>query len=55
MLDCRAVSDFHQDGMISTLHRLGETDLSSLENTLTEFTQDRPVARAILARCVKKA
>ena len=30
--------------MISTLHRLGETDLSTLENTLTEFAQDRPIA-----------
>ena len=38
------MADFHQSGVISTLHRLGEANLSSLENTLSKFVETRPVA-----------
>ena len=38
------MADFHQTGVISTLHRLGKTDLRRLEADLLEFSDDRPVA-----------
>lgn len=38
------MADFHQSGVISTLHRLGEADLITLENALSKFVQTRPVA-----------
>lgn len=38
------MSDFHQSGVITTLHRLGEYDLDAIEATLTEYTRNRSVA-----------
>jgi len=38
------MADFHQTGVITSLHRLGETDLGRLENELVRHTQERPVA-----------
>jgi glucosyl-3-phosphoglycerate synthase len=37
------VADFHQTGVVSTLHRLGETDLRRLELDLLSFSTERPV------------
>lgn len=38
------MSDFHQSGVITSLHRLGAVDLSRLERELVEYADDRPVA-----------
>jgi len=38
------MSDFHQSGLITTFHRLGDYDLESIEATLTEYTEHRPIA-----------
>ncbi len=38
------MSDFHQAGMISTLHRLGNADPESLEEELLEHVKTRPIA-----------
>ncbi len=38
------MSDFHQAGMISTLHRLGNADPESLEAELIEHVRTRPIA-----------
>jgi glucosyl-3-phosphoglycerate synthase len=38
------VSDFHQAGLISTLHRLGDVDLEGLENELLRHVKRRPIA-----------
>ena len=38
------MADFHQPGMITTLHRLGATDLGRLERELREFAAARPLA-----------
>ncbi|MCZ6877613.1 MAG: glycosyl transferase [Acidobacteria bacterium] len=38
------MSDFHQAGMISTLHRLGNADPESLEKELLEHVETRPIA-----------
>ena len=40
----RAVSDFYQTGVITTLHRLGSTDLEWLERELVRSGEDRPIA-----------
>jgi len=37
------MSDFHQYGPISTLHRLGESDLARIEAELKAFARDRPM------------
>src|SRR6185503_14707604 len=37
------VSDFHQTGMITTLHRLGEAKLAWLETELKRHSRERPV------------
>ncbi len=39
-----AVADFHQTGVITTLHRLGEPDLARLERELRRFAETRPIA-----------
>jgi len=38
------VADFHQTGVISTLHRLGRPDLRRLEREILSYSDDRPVA-----------
>jgi glucosyl-3-phosphoglycerate synthase len=38
------VSDFHQTGVVSTLHRLGRRDLARLERELGDPSRSRPVA-----------
>jgi glucosyl-3-phosphoglycerate synthase len=38
------VADFHQTGAITTLHRLGPTDLGRLEDELGRFAAARPIA-----------
>ncbi len=38
------MADFHQTGVISTLHRLGTPDLGRLERELVSFSDDRPIA-----------
>ena len=38
------MSDFHQTGVITALHRLGETDLERLEGDLLQYSQERPIA-----------
>jgi glucosyl-3-phosphoglycerate synthase len=38
------MSDFHQSGVITTFHRLGEYDLEAIEATLTDYTEHRPIA-----------
>jgi len=38
------MSDFHQSGVITTFHRLGKYNLEAIETTLTEYTEQRPVA-----------
>jgi len=38
------MSDFFQSGVVSTLHRLGEHDLTVLENRLREHSRHRPIA-----------
>jgi len=37
------MSDFHQSGLITTLHRLGRPDVGRMEAELKHFSQDRPV------------
>jgi glucosyl-3-phosphoglycerate synthase len=38
------VSDFHQSGVFSTLHRLGRPDLQRLERELSDHAHSRPIA-----------
>jgi glucosyl-3-phosphoglycerate synthase len=38
------VADFHQTGAITTLHRLGQSDLERLEDELGRFSTARPIA-----------
>jgi glucosyl-3-phosphoglycerate synthase len=38
------MSDFYQTGVVSTLHRLGKTNLEDLESELLKHVQHRPVA-----------
>ncbi len=38
------MSDFHQTGVVSTLHRLGRSDLARLERELGDPARSRPVA-----------
>jgi glucosyl-3-phosphoglycerate synthase len=38
------VADFHQTGAITTLHRLGASDVERLEEDLCRFAVDRPIA-----------
>ncbi len=37
------MADFHQTGVISTLHRLGVPDLPRLENELVSYSNQRPI------------
>jgi glucosyl-3-phosphoglycerate synthase len=38
------MSDFHQSGVITTLHRLGALDLARLERQLLSYSRARPIA-----------
>jgi len=38
------MADFHQGGVITTLHRLGPTDLGRLERQLEDYGDARPIA-----------
>lgn len=38
------MADFHQTGVITSLHRLGEPDLMRLERELVRYGRERPVA-----------
>lgn len=38
------MADFHQTGVITSLHRLGEPDLDRLEGELVRYVRERPVA-----------
>lgn len=38
------MSDFFQNGVITTFHRLGEVDVKRLEAELKEFSRRRPIA-----------
>jgi glucosyl-3-phosphoglycerate synthase len=38
------MSDFHQTGVITSLHRLGEPNLARLERELVRYGEERPVA-----------
>lgn len=38
------MADFHQSGVITSLHRLGAPDLARLERELVRYGQERPVA-----------
>ena len=38
------MADFHQTGVITSLHRLGKPDLARLERELTVYAQERPIA-----------
>ena len=38
------MADFHQTGVITTLHRLGKTDLPRLEEELLDYSESRPIA-----------
>jgi glucosyl-3-phosphoglycerate synthase len=38
------MSDFHQTGVITSLHRLGEPNLARLESELVRYGEERPVA-----------
>ncbi|MEM9175648.1 MAG: glycosyl transferase [Myxococcota bacterium] len=38
------MADFHQTGVITSLHRLGEPDLARLERELLSFASERPIA-----------
>ncbi len=38
------MADFHQTGVITSLHRLGEPNLVRLERELLKYSQERPVA-----------
>ena len=38
------MGDFHQGGVITTLHRLGRSDLNRLEGELLQYASERPIA-----------
>ncbi len=38
------MADFHQTGVITSLHRLGEPDLARLEAELVQYSEERPIA-----------
>jgi glucosyl-3-phosphoglycerate synthase len=43
------MGDFFQSGVVSTLHRLGEMDLETLERQLREYSNHRPIALVLPA------
>ncbi len=42
--ECPSVADFHQTGVITTLHTLGKRDLHRIESELVTYSRDRPIA-----------
>ena len=38
------MADFHQGGVITTLHRLGRSDVGRLERELVSYADVRPIA-----------
>ena len=38
------MADFHQTGVITTLHTLGRTDLARIERDLVSYSVERPIA-----------
>ena len=38
------MSDFHQTGVVTSLHRLGKPDLPRLERELLDYSEERPIA-----------
>ena len=38
------MADFHQAGILTTLHKLGETNLERIESELSWYSQERPIA-----------
>ena len=38
------MSDFHQTGLVTTLHRLGRPSLDRLESQLKHYSRERPIA-----------
>jgi glucosyl-3-phosphoglycerate synthase len=46
------MSDFHQNGLITTLHRLGEVDCARMEAELKHHARERPVA--LLLPCLSR-
>jgi glucosyl-3-phosphoglycerate synthase len=38
------MADFHQSGVVTTLHRLGSPDVGRLERELHRFSRERPIA-----------
>ncbi len=38
------MADFHQGGVVTTLHRLGRTDVGRLERELVSYSDTRPIA-----------
>ena len=43
------MADFHQNGIVATLHKLGDRTLEALEAELTEFSQSSPMALVLPA------
>jgi glucosyl-3-phosphoglycerate synthase len=38
------MSDFHQTGVIATLHRLGNSSIARIESELKQYSRERPIA-----------
>jgi glucosyl-3-phosphoglycerate synthase len=38
------MADFHQSGLVTTLHKLGDSKLERIESELSWYSQDRPIA-----------
>jgi glucosyl-3-phosphoglycerate synthase len=38
------MAEFHQSGLVTTLHKLGDTKLDRIESELSWYSQDRPIA-----------
>jgi glucosyl-3-phosphoglycerate synthase len=38
------MSDFHQTGVVATLHHLGRSDPERLEHELVDLSKNRPIA-----------
>ena len=43
--ECPRVADFHQNGVITTLHKLGTRDLGRIEAELVAYSAERPIAQ----------
>ncbi len=45
------MADFHQTGVITTLHRLGRVDLNRLETELEAFSYQMPITLILPSLC----